>query len=96
MANSSTPSHILLNYILAAGVNCLNIRPLGGMMHLITFASLEDKVAMIESRWLESWFDHINEVPSSFTPLWRETWIKIYGVPLSAWSYDNFYNIGSV
>lgn len=96
MASSSTPSNSLMDGILAAGVNCLTIRPLGGMMHLITFSSMEDKQAMIESGWLESWFDNMSDVKETFTPLWRETWIKIYGVPLSAWNYQNFYNIGCI
>lgn len=96
MAYASTPSNSLMEGILAAGVNCLTIQPLGGMMHLLTFSSMEDKQAMIESGWLDNWFEHISEVEKSFSPLWRETWIKIYGVPLSAWSYQNFYNIGCV
>lgn len=94
--NSPTPTSSILSQILSEGVNCLTMKPMGGPLHLITFESLEDKLAMIESKWLSKWFMEIRNVNNSCTTQWRETWIKVYGVPLAAWSYDNFYKIGCI
>lgn len=96
LALSSSPSHIILDGILAAGVHCLTMRPMGGMLHLVIFESLEDKEAMLASKWLDNWFIKIHEVNETCSPLWRETTMKIYGCPLAAWSYENFYNIGCI
>lgn len=38
----------------------------------------------------------ITNVNDHSAALWRETWISVYGVPLIAWNYNNFLNIGSV
>lgn len=65
-------------------------------MHLISFSSVEDKTTMIESNWLENWFIAIRDVNMKSSSLWREVWIKVYGVPLFAWGYENFYNIGCI
>lgn len=85
VVSSSSPSNSILEGILAAGVNCLIIQLMGGMLHLITFDSLEDKIAMIDSKWLENWFIHLENVNDSSVSIWRETRIKVYGVPLSIW-----------
>lgn len=69
---------------------------MGGMQHLLVFDSFEDKKAIIESKWLERWFITIKNVNTHSATLWRETWINIYGVPLIGWSYENFYDIGSL
>lgn len=66
------------------------------MLHLITFATKENKIVMIDSKWLENWFLELRDVNDSSTSLWRETWLKVYSVPLSAWGYKNFYNIGCI
>ena len=50
VANSSSSSETILSHILVEGVNMLKIKPLGGMLHLISFESMEDKRAMIESK----------------------------------------------
>ena len=96
VANSSSSSELIHDHILAAGVTCLKIKPLGGMLHLITFDSVEDKEAIIESEWLLKWFDDIRNVNKSCAAIWRKTWINIYGMPLSAWCYDNFFKIGNI
>ena len=95
-ANSSLSSVNILEHILAEGVTCLTIKTMGGMLHLISFESKEDKKAMLESDWLSRWFMDIREVNESCASKWRETTIKIYGVPLSGWGYDNFYKIGNI
>lgn len=66
------------------------------MLHLITFDTFEDKKSLIESEWLQRWFSKLINVNTRSVSLWRETWVNIYGVPLIAWGYDNFYNIGSM
>lgn len=96
VANSSSSSEIILNHILSEGVNCLRVKSLGGMMHLITFDSLEDKEAMVASEWLLRWFMDIRDVNGSNKAIWRTTWLTIYGVPLDGWCYENFSKIGSI
>lgn len=49
---------------------------------------------MIESKWLETWFTKLNDINDESTLTWKETTIKIYGVPLRGWGYQNFCNIG--
>lgn len=56
IASSSQSSDMLLENILSQGVHCLTIKPMGGVMHLITFDSFEDEKAMMDSKWLEQWF----------------------------------------
>ena len=96
LASSSSPSKSILKGILAAGVNYLKISTLACMFHLVTFALLKDKSAMIESKWLENWFEALSDAIDSCAAIWHETWIKVYGVPLSARCYENFFNIHSV
>ncbi|XP_057249213.1 uncharacterized protein LOC130590681 [Beta vulgaris subsp. vulgaris] len=96
IANSSSTSEVIHEHILAEGVNCLRVKPLGGMAHLIIFDSIEDKEAMIGSQWLLRWFNNIQNVHGDCTTQWRQAWITIYGVPLSAWSYENFFQIGNI
>lgn len=96
VANSSSSSKIIHGHILAEGVTCLRVKPLGGMLHLITFGSVEDKEAIIESQWLIKWFDDICNVNKSCAAIWRKTWINIYGMLLAAWCYDNFFKIGNI
>nr|CCA66179.1 hypothetical protein [Beta vulgaris subsp. vulgaris] len=89
-------SESILEHILAEGVNNLTIKSMGGLQHLIIFDSKEDKESMIESEWLGRWFMAFKDVDKQSKALWRETWISIHGVPLVAWGYDNFYDIGCV
>ena len=96
VASSSMTSDELLNLILSEGVNCLNIKSMGGMLHLLIFDTYENKKCMMESQWLLQWFMSITNVNDHSVTLWRETWISIYGVPLFAWGYENFHNIGSI
>lgn len=96
VARSSMSSEDILSRILAEGVISLTIKPMGGLLHLISFESVEEKEALLESKWLDNWFMDIRNVNSSVSSQWRETWIKIYGVPISAWNYENFHKIGSV
>lgn len=96
VALSSQSSPQILESILAKGVNSLTIKPMGGLLHLITFESLEEKQAMLESGWLDQWFIDITEVDDNIATQWRQTTICVYGVPISAWTYENFHNIGSI
>ena len=96
VANSSMSSTEILNCILAEGVISITIKPLGGLLHLITFESIEEKVAMIQSNWLEQWFSELSDINAETSTRWREISLNIVGVPLSAWNYDNFHKIGSV
>lgn len=96
VTDSIHASETIMDHILAEGVNCLSIKTMGGMQHLITFNSLEDKKAMIESKWLERWFIAIRDVNKHSAALWRETWLNVYGTPLIAWGYKNFHKIGSI
>lgn len=66
------------------------------MLHLITFVSMDEKEVMLRSKWLDQWFEFISDVKTNSSTLWRETWLSVYGVPLVAWSYENFYNIGCI
>lgn len=95
-ASSSLSSSDILDCILAEGVNCMEINPMGGMMHLITFETTEDKEAHLESQWLKTWFLELRNPNDSSAALWRKTTISIYGVPLSARSHGNFYKIGCI
>lgn len=96
VAHSSSSSEVIHGHILAQGVNCLKINPLGGLLHLITFATMEDKEAMVESQWLLNWFMEIKQVNKSSAAIWRQTTLVIYGVPISAWNYGNFFDIGNI
>lgn len=57
---------------------------MGGMLHLISFESFEDKNVFMECKWLLNWFLELGNVNEMSASLWRETWIHIYGVPLIA------------
>lgn len=96
IAHSSQSSETIMEHILSEGVNCLSIKKMGGMQHLLTFNSAEDKQAMVDSKWLERWFITIKDADNRSATLWREVWINVYGVPLFAWGYENFRNIGSI
>lgn len=96
VAQSSQSSSEILDSILAEGVNCLTVKPMGGILHLITFATVEDKTAMIESKWLDKWFMEIINVNETIASQWRQTIMKIHSVPLTTWNYGNFHKIGSV
>lgn len=96
VASSSLSSNSILDHILAEGVTCLTIKPMGGMLHLIVFDTIEDKESMIESKWLQQWFMELRNVNNSCASLWREAWINIFGVPIAAWSYDNYFKIGCI
>ena len=96
IASSSLSSYIIMENICSEGVNCLKIKAMGGMMHLIIFDTFEDKKAIMESKWMDRWFMAIRNVNDQSASLWRETWIKIHGMPLIAWGYDNFYKIGCI
>lgn len=96
VANSASSSEIIQNHILSEGVNILRIRSMGGLLHLITFDSMEEKEAMIECQWLQKWFLELRNVTNSSVGLWREVWLTIYGVPISAWGYRNFFDIGCI
>lgn len=85
VATLFSSSEVILDHIISEGFLCLNIKPLGGMLHLTTFVSLEEKRAIIDSKWLLQWFQALlREVNKSTATLWRETWLTIYGVPLIA------------
>nr|CCA66187.1 hypothetical protein [Beta vulgaris subsp. vulgaris] len=96
VANSSQSSEDILSHILAEGVNCLKIKPMGGMLHLIIFETFADKKEMMECKWLEKWFLVLRNVNDESAMVWRETWLKVQGMPLIAWSHENFYKIGCV
>ena len=96
VANSPSSSRIIHGHILAEGFNGLKIKPLGGLLHLIQFESVEEKEEMVKSKWLDKWFLEVRDVNNSSTSIWREIWITIYGVPLVAWSYENFRKIGCI
>lgn len=87
-AASSMTLNQLMENIFVEGVSYLTIKPLGGMLHLITFSSLEDKVVTIESKWLEKWFLDLCNVNEKCAPRWRSVQIRIFGVPLSCWGYE--------
>lgn len=74
----------------------MTIQPMGGILHLITFTSLEEKQAMLESKWLEQRFINLRNVNSKVGSLWKITWISVYGILLMAWGYKNFFKIGCV
>lgn len=93
---ANSPSMVILDHMLAEGVRSVKIQPLGGLLHLLTFESVEDKQAMIESQWLQRWFLELRDVNNSSAAIWREVWLTIYGVPITAWSYDSFLDIGSI
>lgn len=65
VAQSSQSSSTIMESILSEGVNFLSIEPLGGLMHLVTFESYDDKLAMVESKWLERWFIDLRDVNMS-------------------------------
>ena len=96
VANSASSSEAIHDHILAEGVNCLRIKPLGGLLHLITFDSAEDKDNLLNSKWLLRWFLELRNVNQKSAALWRKAWITVYGVPLTAWSYEIFFKIGNV
>ena len=96
VVESSQSAKAIMDHILAEGVNCLSINPMGGMQHLITFDSFENKKSIMESRWLERWYSTIRNVNNISASLCRETWISVVGMPLIAWGYKNFYNVGSI
>lgn len=53
-------------------------------------------MAILESNWLDNWFSELQEVNDVCATKWKEAWIRIYGVPLKSWAYENFFNIGCV
>lgn len=96
VAQSSLSSNEILNCIIAEGVLSISIKPLGGLLHLIIFENMEEKLAMMESNWLDRWFIAFRQVNDKIATQWREITLNIYGVPLTAWNYENFHNIGSI
>ena len=93
-ALSTLSSSEILSLILAEGINSLTIKPLGGLLHLITFLSVEEKEAFMECKWLEQWFHDIQDVAINCSAKWRKTWVNVYGVPIWGWEYENFFDIG--
>lgn len=91
---SSLTSSQILDHVLAEGVTCLHIKPMGGMLHLITFDSIEGNDAILQSKWLDRWFADLCNINDVCASRWRKTQLKVYGVPLRGWGYENFYNIG--
>ena len=65
VALSSQTSSEILESILAEGVNCLTIKPMGGLLHLVTFETVDDKRAMLESNWLDTWFIETRDINKS-------------------------------
>lgn len=51
VAQTSLSSNEIVNCILAEGVFRLSIKLLGGLLHLIIFKNMEEKLAMMESKW---------------------------------------------
>ena len=96
ITSSLQSAESIQDHIMSEGVNCLTVNSMGGMQHLLIFNTIEDKHSIMESKWLERWFLTIRDVDHNSKALWRETWIYIHGVPLIAWSYENFYNIGCI
>lgn len=96
IAESSQTSESILDHILSEGVNCLTIKSMEGMQHLLIFDTFEDKKHLMESQWLPQWFSVVRNVNDESAALWRATWVTVYGVPLVAWGYQNFYNIGCI
>lgn len=92
----SHSSESVMDHICSEGVNCINIKAMGGMLHLVIFETFDDKKAIMESKWLDRWFMTVRNVNDQSSALWRETWIRVYGVPLIAWGYENFYKIGCI
>ena len=96
VAISSQSSSEILDSILSEGVNSMVIKPMGGLLHLLTFDSIEEKIAMVESGWLEKWFMMIRDINNAIAAQWRQTSLKIHGVPITAWNYENFHKLSSV
>ena len=96
ITDSLQDAESIMDHIMAEGVNCIKIKAMGGMQHLIIFETLEDKQNVIDSKWLERWFIAIRNVNKHSAALWRETLINIYGTPLIAWEYKNFLKMGSI
>lgn len=65
-------------------------------MHLVTFETVEEKKAILESEWLNRWFLDMRDIEDEHASKWKETKLKVFGVPLKGWGYDNFYDIGCI
>lgn len=84
ISHSLQSSESILKHILSEGVNCLIIKSMGGMQHLLIFDSLEDKRSIIDSQWLDRLFMAVRDVNRRSKALWRKSWINKYVVPLVA------------
>lgn len=89
-------SNCILDHILMEGVTCLSIKPLWGIIHLVTFETIEYKKAMTECEWLNRWFMDVRNVNSMSSAKWRETQLRIYGMPLHGWGSEIFYKVGCI
>lgn len=63
VAISFQSSSEILDSVLAEGVNCLVIKPMGDLLHLITSDSLEDKVAISTGKQIMSCRVRVRVIP---------------------------------
>lgn len=80
------------------GMSGIKVRSLGGFEHLLTFedGELMDLYCNECKDSLERWYSEIKPWNENIEFKWRETWITCFGIPINAWSFDNFIELGSV
>lgn len=76
------------------GVFTIRVTPLGANMCLLEDFMEGDLNSFIEKRreWWSQWFASIRPWKHTDADPVRTIWLKVYGVPIQAWS-DNFFNL---
>ena len=76
--------------------NIESIREMGAYKMLITFCSMESRDEALNERdeILKRHFDDIRVWSSEETCQTRRVWVEVFGVPLQAWTPENFKRIG--
>ncbi|KAK8579721.1 hypothetical protein V6N13_142889 [Hibiscus sabdariffa] len=86
ISNSSLAEEMRLEKI--SGIHVMRM---SGPRVLLIFDSIEVRQQVIHSGVLDRWFSHVVDWHAKESALdCRRAWISVFGVPVHAWSRDNF------
>ncbi|MED6219894.1 hypothetical protein PIB30_040015, partial [Stylosanthes scabra] len=74
----------------------LEVKPMGCFKMVLTFDSLENKVEALNSPFLLNYFDEVRDWSENEANRPRVARIEICGMPLEAWSRENFNSVAQV
>lgn len=72
----------------------VQIKAIGGRFVIITFSDLACRDSIIKEKWVSNWFEEIKPWKGEQALEERFVWLACFGMPLNAWSYSTFKEIG--